>query len=56
MDELAKSQVDICVCLEVSEKSIQILHYGLLCEVQYWDLSAAQKILAEMHILEINEI
>ena len=56
MNELAKSQVDICVHPEVSEKLVQILHNRSLCEEQCWDLSVAQKILAEMHILEINEI
>ena len=56
MNELAKSQVDVQMHQEVSEKLSEILHYRLLCEEQYWDLSAAQKILAEMLILEINEI
>ena len=54
MIELVKSLLDVCVHLEVSDESVQILHYKPLYDKQYWDHSVAQKILSEMHALKIN--
>ena len=54
MIELAKLLSEIYVCLEVSEKLVQFLHYRSLHDKQYWDLHVVQRILSEMHILRIN--
>ena len=41
MIKLNKSLLDVYVCLEVSEKLVQILPYRSLCDRHYWDLGIA---------------
>ena len=50
MNELAKSQLDVIRCQEVSEKSNQVLPQRSLCNWWRWYPSAAQMLLPEMHI------